>query len=161
MQKGASFSLRFVLQSDYPSAMNYKKCSICAAGAAVTEAVNAQLAQKVFLRDIAAAVGVSKSAVHRHSKKCVSRAVLNNYRDKKAAVAHGRMLLIYENTVGENQRQTGVYFLWEGVGESGAPITDVRPEDSAMVVQYAPLLKPAADPPPTKENSNGTAQANG
>jgi hypothetical protein len=61
--------------------MPRKECSICTSPEPVQRIVNQQLAGRVKMTDIAAASGFSKSAVHRHSSKCLGRAVLRDYRD--------------------------------------------------------------------------------
>jgi len=48
--------------------MGKGSCSVCSAPANVTAAVNTALSKKEKLRDIAAMAGLSKSAIHRHSK---------------------------------------------------------------------------------------------
>ena len=64
--------------------MNTKQiCSVCSAPVEVQQAVNAALANRTKMRDIALAVGISKSSIHRHSQKCVTRTALNQYRGKR------------------------------------------------------------------------------
>jgi hypothetical protein len=48
-------------------------CSICAAPPEVVRAINAALSKKEKLRDLAARSGFSKSALVRHSNKCIVR----------------------------------------------------------------------------------------
>jgi hypothetical protein len=49
-------------------------CKICEAPNDARSVVDKLLSQGVFLRDVAAQTGFSKSAIHRHSQKCYVRA---------------------------------------------------------------------------------------
>lgn len=62
---------------------NKKTCSICTAPAEVQDAVNAALSKNTKLRDLAAQSRFSKSALHRHSQRCLARQVLTQHRTAK------------------------------------------------------------------------------
>ena len=61
----------------------------------VVEAVNLELAKKTKLRDISKMLGgsPSKSAIHTHAKRCVSRAILKEYAQLNAPSRNGRMIV--------------------------------------------------------------------
>jgi hypothetical protein len=66
-------------------------CKVCESGAATV--VDGLLRQGVKLRDIAQQVGMSKSAVHRHSLKCTIRAAAQTLKAKKFDPLRDRTLV--------------------------------------------------------------------
>lgn len=55
-------------------------CSICAAPAEIQKAVNDSLKNRERLRDLSKRSGFSRSALSRHSRKCIRREVLAQHR---------------------------------------------------------------------------------
>ena len=100
----------------------WKHCSVCSSPASVRAAVDSALAKHEKLRDIAHKSGFSKSAVHRHSQKCVARNVLSSH---KAHFARG-----------------GKFFAW--FPNQPFP-TGLRDGDFVLEIIYAEPLSQLAD----------------
>ena len=59
---------------------NSQTCSICSAPAEVQSAVNMALRKRERLRDIQARAGFSRSALSRHSIKCLGKQILDEHK---------------------------------------------------------------------------------
>ena len=71
----------------------FRPCSVCSAPAQVTASVNLELSKRTKLRDIAKLSGISKSAIHRHSQKCLPREVLAAYKTARFNPNVGRVFV--------------------------------------------------------------------
>jgi hypothetical protein len=116
-----------------------KPCSICSSPPAVSAAVNRQLEQKIRMRDIAAAAGFSKSAVHRHSQKCVPRQVMAQH--KAGKFDPQTMLSWYLWPNGDLTRQAIPYGFRGGVRDKPGP------RDLIFKIKYEALPPPKPPKP--------------
>ena len=60
-----------------------KQCSICSAPPDVLASINSQLKQRVSMKKIAAASGISKASIGRHSLKCCNRKIAETFKSMK------------------------------------------------------------------------------
>jgi hypothetical protein len=71
-------------------------CSICSAPAEIRAAIEIELSkpdgERKFLRDLQAETRFSKSALSRHSRNCMRRALLKRDREKWKAAANRRIV---------------------------------------------------------------------
>jgi hypothetical protein len=79
-------------------------CTVCTAPPEIQAAVIRALARGATLREISASSGLSKSAIHRHGKKCLDRATLKKFRNQKIVAAQNARLATIWPT-GEMWRQ--------------------------------------------------------
>jgi hypothetical protein len=63
--------------------MPTKQCSICSGPPEVLAAVNGMLKQKLSMKKIAAASGISKASIGRHSLKCCNRKIAETFKSMK------------------------------------------------------------------------------
>ena len=71
----------------------YRDCSICSAPVEVVRAINSALAKREKMRDIAARSGFSKSAIHRHSQRCVPREIISAHKSARFDARTGRVFV--------------------------------------------------------------------
>lgn len=64
-----------------------KTCSICSAPSEVQQSINSMLKQKLSMKKIALASGISKAAIGRHSLRCLSRKVANSFKSLSQQIA--------------------------------------------------------------------------
>jgi hypothetical protein len=62
-------------------------CSICAAPSGVQQSINSMLKQKISMKKIALASGISKAAIGRHSLRCLSRKAANSFKSLSQQIA--------------------------------------------------------------------------
>jgi hypothetical protein len=67
----------------YHPPMPTKQCSICSAPPDVLASINSQLKQRVSMKKIAAASGISKASIGRHSLKCCNRKIAETFKSMK------------------------------------------------------------------------------
>jgi len=79
----------------YSASVNPRRCTICASPPEVCVLIERGLANKVFLRVLAAQSGLSRSAIDRHKQKCIPRKVLNTFRDKKRSAQNERLISVW------------------------------------------------------------------
>jgi hypothetical protein len=103
----------------------FQVCSICSAPADVRAAVNEALARREKFLDLAARTGFSKSALHRHSQRCVPREILSRYKNQRTPPAPERELVRWPD---------GRIFVWR-TQQPVAP-DEVRPNDIVFSVAY-------------------------
>jgi hypothetical protein len=99
-------------------------------------AINSALAKRDKLRDIASRSGFSKSAIGRHSQKCMPQKILNDYRD--AQTTNGRSVVCWPDV------ECAPPALRAKLMADGKEVLagDLRHDDSLFLVQYAPLFLP-------------------
>jgi hypothetical protein len=109
------------------NAFMFGSCSICAAPAEVQSAINRGLAARVKLRILAQESGLSKSAIHRHSQKCIARQTLKTFKAARFNAATGRIFVQWPNDPSAPDHLRGRIF------PNYRPITE---NDVLIVVTY-------------------------
>lgn len=107
-----------------------QSCAVCKAPAAVRENVDRMLRNKTPMSRIAALAGCSKSAIGRHSLKCVPRDTLKTH----GAAMHRRRLIIQQGIPPQ-------YAVW-GSNRSLQPSEFDYDHDLFVVVHYGPKGSP-------------------
>jgi hypothetical protein len=100
-----------------------KQCSICSGPPEILSAVNSMLKQKLSMKKIAAASGISKASIGRHSLKCCNRKIVDKFKSIKQLIPivcwpDGRNHRLFHDermlTVAEvNKLPDSDYILWE------------------------------------------------
>lgn len=71
-----------------------QKCTVCAAPANVRAAVDARLKEKQPLRELSKQTGFSRSGLSRHSRVCVSRTTVEEYRGRSKTDLRNRRYVV-------------------------------------------------------------------
>jgi hypothetical protein len=104
------------------------ECSVCNAAGDVKSVVDAELlkppGERKNLRELARLSGFSRSALSRHTRKCIASIRLESYREKVSPTVGGRMVVRWPD---------GKLTLY---GEP-FPETAIRDTDLIFVVEYA------------------------
>jgi hypothetical protein len=103
--------------------MPTKQCSVCSGPPEVLAAVNGMLKQKLSMKKIAAASGISKASIGRHSLKCCDRKIAETFKSLKQlrpiiSWPDGRAHIQFRDTllspVGVNRLcMSGDFCIWE------------------------------------------------
>jgi hypothetical protein len=112
-----------------------KPCSICSAPQPVRDAINAALTRGTNYREIEKEVGISRSSISRHSRKCIPRKRMNDFRDALRPVANGRLVIAWPNDECAPPDARGKFLYW---GKE-LRADDLRENDTILKVEYAPL----------------------
>lgn len=117
------------------------ECSICTAPAYIRNAVDVELSRRTRLRDIAKMTHLSKSAIHRHSKRCVSRTSLQGLHTARFNPELHRVLTRWPNDpvcTPDVRGKTFVYSSPDPADHHSNPIPpdQLRPTDILLVVEY-------------------------
>ena len=76
-------------------------CSICSSPAHIREIIDAELmrpsSQRMRLRDLEKLTHVSKSALSRHSRKCLIRSLLSEHRQRMSVDPDANIYVLYPN----------------------------------------------------------------
>lgn len=109
-------------------------CSICSAAPEVLKAINESLAAHEKLRDLAARSKFSRSALSRHSRRCVRRAVIQEHASKIFVPGRDRIR---------------VYF-------AGQTLTDLSEHDVLVEICYEKFVTYAEKNPPEPATAAAT-----
>jgi hypothetical protein len=109
----------------------FGSCSICAAPAEVQSAINRGLAARVKLRILAQESGLSKSAIHRHSQKCIARQTLNTFKSARFNANTGRIFVRWSDDPCAPPEYRGRTF---------PSSREMTADDVLIVVEYEPPI---------------------
>jgi len=110
----------------------FQRCSICSAPPEVLAAVNEALRKREKFRDLAERTGFSRASLHRHSKRCVPRDTLAQYKARTAVIPSGRTIVAWPARPDQPAHYTllfSEYVLHE---------SDLLDSDTIFRVSYAP-----------------------
>jgi hypothetical protein len=114
-------------------------CSVCQLPADVRHLVDVEISRRTKFRTIAALCGLSKSTVHRHATKCLSRARFADHLAEKFNPRVNRLVISWPDDevapADFRGKKLNAY--------SGDEITQTRTTDHELVIEYAkPRLAP-------------------
>jgi hypothetical protein len=137
----------------------YQTCTVCGAPAEVSAAINAELAkppgERMKLRDMEKLCHISKSAISRHTRKCLPKHILSTYRSTGKVDLKNRRVIVEWPDIGSGHHRFTLCFEYNHHGkpierQQYEPIElaagQLRDSDLLLVVEYEqkPIRNPGA-----------------